>query len=376
MQKQKIAILTPTFNHYSGMDRVAQLQAEDYVKKGNKVTVIALEAKIKPKRYKVIEIGMPKNLFLQRLYRLFFFLDRKKIEKYKLLKNYDLVISHFYPMNWLAYKAKKKYKIDYIYHDHGINTTGFLNNNFQKLYMKLFLFFNNITLKNIDKAFSVSKYLSKQLYKESGIKSKVVYNKIDKKRFNKNVKDNKVAKRYNLKNNKTLLYVGRIAPHKGIHLLLKSFNIVKKQVPNAKLLIVGKPTFNGYFKTLRNSIGISGAQKMLKNFKEFLAHRNGKAISLVSKKFSWELKRITNKDVIFTGFVPDNELSNYYAACNLYVTASQWEGFNLPAAEAQACGKKVVAFNIGSHPEVIKNGILVKNKDIKAFSEAVIKLVK
>ena len=120
-------------------------------------------------------------------------------------------------------------------------------------------------------------------------------------------------------------------------MLLKSFNIIKKQIPDAKLLIVGKPTFNNYFRTL---------------------------------------KRLANRGVIFTGFVPDKELPYYYAACNIYVTASLWEGFNLPAAEVQACGKPVVAFNICSHPEVVKKGILVKNKDIKAFSEAVIRLLK
>ena len=137
----KIAILTPTFNYYSGIDRVVQLQAEDYAKKGNKVTVIALEAKIKPKNYKVIELGMPKNSFLQRLYRLFFFLDRKSINYYKNLKNYDVTISHFYPMNWIAYLARKNYQIKYIYFNHGVNTTGLLNNIFQKFYMKLFSLF-------------------------------------------------------------------------------------------------------------------------------------------------------------------------------------------------------------------------------------------
>ena len=354
---QKIAILTPTFNYYSGIDRVVQLQAEDYAKKGNKVTVIALEAKIKPKNYGVIELGMPKNPFLQRLYRLFFFLDFKKINYYKKLKNYDVVISHFYPMNWIAYLARKKYKIKYVYFNHGINITGLLNNIWQKLYMKIFSFFTNITLKNVDEAYSVSKYLKDDLKKISGLDSKVIYNKIDKKRFNKKVKGDKVIKKYNLKNNKVLLYVGRIAPHKGIHLLLQSFNIVKKQIPNAKLLIVGKPTFDNYFKTLRNSVGISGAQK-------------------ISKKFSWGLKRTANKDVIFTGFVSDEELPYYYAACNVYVTASLWEGFNLSAAEAQACGKKVVAFNIGSHPEVIKNGVLVEKGDTKKFADVVIKLLR
>ena len=333
----QIAILTPTFNYYSGIDRVVQLQAEDYVKKRNRVTVIALEAKIKPRKYKVIELGIPNNSFLQRIYRLFFFLDFKKLNYYKKLKNFDIVISHFYPMNWLAYLAKKHYKIKYIYHNHGINTTGLADNIFQKLYMKLFLFFNNITLKNVDEAFSVSGYLRKQLKKESKIDSKVIYNKIDKKRFNKNIKGEKIIKKYNLKNKKVLLYVGRIAPHKGIHLLLKSFNIIKKEIPNSKLLIVGKPTFNNYSKTL---------------------------------------KRLANKDVIFTGFVEDIDLPYYYAACSIYTTASLWEGYNLPAGEAQACNKPVVAFNIGSHPEIVKKGILVKEKDIKEFADVVIKLLK
>ena len=57
----------------------------------------------------------------------------------------------------------------------------------------------------------------------------------------------------------------------------------------------------------------------------------------------------------------------------MYVTASQWEGYDLPAAEAQACGKPIVAFNIGSHPEIVKKGILVE--DSNAFAQAVIKLI-
>ena len=332
----KIAILTPTFNYYSGIDRVVQQQAEDYAKKGNKVAVIALEASIKPRSYKVISLGMPKNQALQRLYRLFFFLDTKKMNCYKSLKNYDIVISHFYPMNWLAYKAKKRYKTKYVYFNHGINTTGLLNNIWQRLYMALFSFFTNITLKNVDEAYSVSKYLKEDLKKVSNLGSKVVYNKIDMKRFNKKIKSYKIIKKYNLKNKKVLLYIGRIAPHKGIHLLLESFKIIKNAIPNTKLIIAGKPTFNSYFNKLRTA----------------------------------------DKDIIFTGFVDDEDLPYYYAACNVYVTASLWEGFNLPAAEAQACGKKVVAFNIGSHPEIVKNGILVEKGNIDKFADAVIKILK
>jgi 1,2-diacylglycerol 3-alpha-glucosyltransferase len=333
----KVAILTPTFNYYSGIDRVVEQQAEEYTKKGNKVTVIALESNIKPKNYNVISLGVPKNTFLQRLYRLFFFLDSKKISYYKNLKKYDVIVSHFYPMNWLAYLARKKYKIKYIYFNHGINTTGLLDNVLQKLYMNLFSFFTNITLKNVDEVYSVSKYLKNDLKKVSGIDSKVIYNKIDKKRFNKKVSGKKIIEKYNLKNKKVLLYVGRIAPHKGVHLLLQSFKIIKNNISNSKLIIAGKPTFNNYFRNL---------------------------------------KKLADSDIIFTGFVEDKDLPYYYAACDVYVTASLWEGFDLPAAEAQACGKSVVTFNIGSHPEIVKKGILVEKENIKKFSEAVIRLLR
>ena len=111
----------------------------------------------------------------------------------------------------------------------------------------------------------------------------------------------------------------------------------KNEHPEYKLLIVGKPTFKGYFKKLLS---------------------------------------MADEDVIFTGFADDKDLPAYYAVSDVYVTASLWEGFNLPAAEAQACGKPVVAFNIGSHPEIVKNGILVEKKKLNDFADAVIKILK
>ena len=48
LQLRKIAILTPTFNYYSGPDRVAEEKAIKATNAGHEVTVFALEAKIKP----------------------------------------------------------------------------------------------------------------------------------------------------------------------------------------------------------------------------------------------------------------------------------------------------------------------------------------
>ncbi len=337
----KIAILTPTFYHYSGIDRVAQLQAEDFAKKGHSVVVIALEASIKPKGYKVVSLGMPSSPLLQRLYRLFFFIDRKNLNAYSMLKGYDKVIAHFYPMTWLSYETKKYHNTKYVYWDHGINTTGLLDSIPQKMYMWLFKVFNNWTLRNVDEVYSVSKFLSNELWKQSGIKSKVVYNSIDTRRFNKKADGAAIRKKYMLQNKKIFLYVGRLAPHKGVHFLIEAFAKAKQQLPNAALLIVGKETFKGYASKLKERV-----------------------------------QRLGLEDIIFTGFVPDNKLPEYYGACNAYVTGSQWEGFNLPAAETQACGKPVIAFDVGSHREIVKKGVLVKNKDSDAFASAMVKLAK
>jgi len=192
-------------------------------------------------------------------------------------------------------------------------------------------------LKNADEAISISKFMQKELKKETGLESKVVYNKIDK-RFKKSINGKKIRNALKIKNNeKLLLFVGRLSPHKNVHTLLRIFSIVNKKIQNSKLLIIGRPTFRNYYKKMR---------------------------------------KMTNKNVIFIDFVSNEELPYYYAACDLYVTASLWEGFNLPAAEAQACGKKVVAFNVCSHTEVVKNGILAEKNNMKEFADAITKLIK
>ena len=107
----KIAILTPTFYHFSGIDRLVEMQSERFINGGNKVDIFCLRASIRPKKAGLFALGMPKNPFLERIYRLLMFLDFKKVDKYSdMLKNYDIIISHLYPMNILAYEDKKKKK--------------------------------------------------------------------------------------------------------------------------------------------------------------------------------------------------------------------------------------------------------------------------
>ncbi len=56
--------------------------------------------------------------------------------------------------------------------------------------------------------------------------------------------------------------------------------------------------------------------------------------------------------VLPLGFLSDATLAAVMPRCALGLSLSRWEGFNLPLAEMQWCGRPVLAFNLAAHPEV------------------------
>ncbi|MHA2611825.1 MAG: glycosyltransferase [bacterium JZ-2024 1] len=66
-----------------------------------------------------------------------------------------------------------------------------------------------------------------------------------------------------------------------------------------------------------------------------------------------EAERLRKKGVKVFRQVSDEHMGVLFSACDVYVTASKWEGVDLPALEAQYSGKPVVAYHCGAHPEFI-----------------------
>lgn len=54
---------------------------------------------------------------------------------------------------------------------------------------------------------------------------------------------------------------------------------------------------------------------------------------------------------------PEADMPALYAACDAYVTATMWEGFDLPLVEAQSYGRPAVAYKVGAHGEVVHDEI-------------------
>ena len=70
------------------------------------------------------------------------------------------------------------------------------------------------------------------------------------------------------------------------------------------------------------------------------------------------------------------ELVMLYNLTTVFAFPSEREGFGLPPLEALACGAPVVAMDATSLPEILEDGaLMVKNKDIKAWRDAIASVV-
>ena len=76
-------------------------------------------------------------------------------------------------------------------------------------------------------------------------------------------------------------------------------------------------------------------------------------------------------DVIFPGFVPEDELRLWYNLADAFAYPSLYEGFGLPPLEAMACGTPVIVSNASSLPEVVGDAALqVAPEDAPAWADA------
>jgi glycosyltransferase involved in cell wall biosynthesis len=78
-----------------------------------------------------------------------------------------------------------------------------------------------------------------------------------------------------------------------------------------------------------------------------------------------------DEQAVFHHLPPQDKIREIYSACDVWLTASTSEGFNLPAMEAMACGTPVVSTRTGWPAESIiqnVNGVLTEINDVHALA--------
>jgi len=149
-----------------------------------------------------------------------------------------------------------------------------------------------------------------------------------------------VAARYNL-HHPFILYVGTIEPRKNLRRLIQAFAHLKRRSLPHKLVVVGQQGW--HFQPIFAEVERLGLQN----------------------------------DVLFTGYVPLDDLPTLYSMCEIMAFPSLYEGFGLPVLEAMACGAPVVTSRSSSLLEVAGDaGLLVDPFSVHEIAQALYTLHK
>jgi glycosyltransferase involved in cell wall biosynthesis len=148
---------------------------------------------------------------------------------------------------------------------------------------------------------------------------------------------NKIREKYGIGERFLVLYVGRLVNFKHVDELIEA---IARLPENAFFMVVG-----------------SGPER---------------------SRLEAQAKRLgVEERVKFAGRVSDEELPDYYAACDVWATASRHEGFCVPIVEAMAAGKPVVVPDLAAMPETAGDGGLTYNKgDIEDLASRLERLSK
>jgi glycosyltransferase involved in cell wall biosynthesis len=141
-------------------------------------------------------------------------------------------------------------------------------------------------------------------------------------------------------NDRIILTVNRLHPRKRIDWLIQAMPIVLVKIPNAKAFIIGTGPEENKLKELTKTLGLTDS-------------------------------------VIFTGFVPQDEIAAYYETSDIYIHLAKQEPFGLTVIEAQALGKPVITVAEGGPKDNVldgETGFLIDSK-VETLASRIIQLL-
>jgi glycosyltransferase involved in cell wall biosynthesis len=153
----------------------------------------------------------------------------------------------------------------------------------------------------------------------------VVYNGIDHEQFNTEISVNGNRSKFRV------IYSGGLGRRKNLKLLLDAFAEFKKYVQDSELLI-------------------AGAHPDRTPWPQYVIDQN-------------------IKDVRFTGFIPEDDVANFYRDADLMVFTSDYEGFGLAPLEAMACGTPVISTKGGSLSEVLGEAAILSESTASEIAD-------
>jgi glycosyltransferase involved in cell wall biosynthesis len=210
------------------------------------------------------------------------------------------------------------------------------------------------TMKIADTVIALNNTMQRALTEKAKVdlrKMVIVPNGVDTEFFRPGLKNEQILSEYGLEEQGYILFVGRVSPEKGVHILLQAFKQIVNDIPKDFKLVIAGPLTSTF-----NSAEISGYAKAVMSYtKEKLGER-----------------------VVFTGAIDRNSLRILYSNAYCFVLPSLAEAFPMVLLEAMASGTPPIGSTAGGIPDIIidnVNGLLFRKGDWRDLANKLLTLV-
>jgi glycosyltransferase involved in cell wall biosynthesis len=143
------------------------------------------------------------------------------------------------------------------------------------------------------------------------------------------------------KDDKVIMFTGRLTPVKGVDTLIEAMPLIKKEIPNTKLVLLGKGELEDHVKSSLKRLGIE------------------------------------SKVILINRWVDEDERIMLYASSDVVCTPSRYEPFGIVPLEAMALSKPVVV-GLGGLRETVQdavNGLYCDPENPKSIAKAILKIL-
>lgn len=322
------------FPSLGGKGKVAERYSRKLADRGHDVTILAGRHKNKKgfckngkiKIYRFSGIALPKTNHK------FFLGMPSRYKLYKILKDRHIDIINTYSWTYLTFMSilvGKSMGIPVVMSAHSQPKNLTSNISIDNLLVENYFYKLIVWICNMSDAVQAPSRFSYRVLVKNGLRKKaeIISNGVDLKFFTPKINPSAFVKRYNLKNKKVVLYVGRLMKEKNIETLIRSFSITSKKVKESVLVIVGDGFLKKELMGLANSLGISGK-------------------------------------VIFTGNIEEKYVNMPFSAADLFVLPSLVELQGLAVLEAMASGKPIL---VAKSKDSAATELVVKGKNGYTF---------
>ncbi len=221
-------------------------------------------------------------------------------------RKFDIIVAHDWLSSMAGILCKRELNLPFVFHLHSVEEGRSGDGsptikNFERLGARTAKLVVTVSYSMRDQLISLG-------YEERKIR--VVYNGVDEQKYDPGRFSKKQVEEFREKigvgSDPMILFIGRLSWVKGADTLVRAMPTILREVPDAKLVILGKGDQEGLITSLVHQLGIQNAVR--------LHYR----------------------------YVSEDERLLYYAACDVAIFPSKYEPFGIVCTEAMSMGKPVI----------------------------------